>query len=55
MILPKAPAFAKTPRFTSGRAKEALLLATTMSLSSEYLVVKGYQFTTISKPPPYKS
>jgi hypothetical protein len=32
MILPRAPALANTPRFTSGRAKDALLLAITMSL-----------------------
>jgi hypothetical protein len=32
--LPKAPAFAKTPRLTSGRANEAFVLAMTRSLPS---------------------
>ena len=31
-ILPSAPALANTPRLTSGRAKEALVLAITISL-----------------------
>jgi len=34
-ILPKAPALANTPRFTSGRANDALVLAITISLLLE--------------------
>ena len=35
-ILPSAPAFAKTPRLTSGRANEAFVLAMTRSLHQHY-------------------
>jgi hypothetical protein len=36
IILPRAPALANTPRFTSGRAKDALLLAITISLLLDF-------------------
>ena len=35
MILPRAPALAKTPRLTSGKANDALVLAITRSLMSK--------------------
>lgn len=50
-ILPNAPALANTPRFTSGSANDAFVLAMTRSLNQS-IRKHANQFTTISNPPP---
>jgi hypothetical protein len=53
IILPNAPALAKTPRLTSGNPNEDFVLAITMSLSSVKVKIETKnQLTTISNPPP---
>jgi hypothetical protein len=53
IILPKAPALANTPLFTSGNPKLAFSLAITRSLLINlYYIFPFYQLTTISIPPP---